>query len=89
VSFKDFPEWYRAYGMWTQMIHGPEFEVEVPINEGHILLIDNWRVLHGRAGKHCSPNRCIMGGTVVREAFHSKAIQLMGANYPVADYGTI
>jgi alpha-ketoglutarate-dependent taurine dioxygenase len=89
VSFKDFPEWYRAYGMWTQMINGPEFEVEVPINEGHILLIDNWRVLHGRAGKHCSPNRCIMGGTVVREAFHSKAIQLMGANYPVADYGTI
>jgi alpha-ketoglutarate-dependent taurine dioxygenase len=87
VPFTDFPDWYRAYSVWNEMIHSPEFEVEVPIDEGHILLLDNWRVLHGRAGgAKCSPKRCIMGGTVVREAFHSKAIQLMGANYPVADY---
>jgi alpha-ketoglutarate-dependent taurine dioxygenase len=88
VPFTEFQDWYRAYSMWNEMIHSPEFEVEVPINEGHILVVDNWRVLHGRSGKQISPNRCIMGGTVVREAFHSKAIQLMGANYPVADYAT-
>jgi alpha-ketoglutarate-dependent taurine dioxygenase len=86
VPFDKFQEWYRAYRVWTEMIHDPEFEVEVPLGAGQILVIDNWRVLHGRAGKVSSTDRCIMGGTVVREAFHSKAVQLMGANYPVQDY---
>lgn len=47
-----------------------------------MLILDNWRVLHGRAGGKSSPNRVIMGGTVVREGFHSKAVQLMGGFYP-------
>ena len=64
------------------MIHSPEFEVEVPISQKQMLILDNWLVLHGRAGGKSSPNRVIMGGTVVREAFHSKAVQLMGGFYP-------
>ena len=64
------------------MIHSPQFEVEVPISQKQMLILDNWRVLHGRAGGKSSPNRVIMGGTVVREAFHSKAVQLMGGFYP-------
>ena len=59
-----------------------EFEVEAPISQGQMLILDNWRVLHGRSGGKSSPNRVIMGGTVVREGFHSKAVQLMGGFYP-------
>lgn len=82
VPFEKFEEWHRAYLLWNEMIHGPEFEVEAPISQGQMLILDNWRVLHGRSGGKSSPNRVIMGGTVVREGFHSKAVQLMGGFYP-------
>jgi alpha-ketoglutarate-dependent taurine dioxygenase len=85
LPFDKFEAWYRAYSLWVELIHSPEFEVEVPICEGQLLVLDNWRVLHGRAGGKSSPNRTIMGGTVVREAFVSRAMQLLGANYPVLD----
>jgi len=85
IPFEDFEKWYDAYLLWNDMIHGPEFEVEVPINEGQILILDNWRVLHGRAAKKSSPDRVIMGGTVVREAFLSRAISLLGAHCPTPD----
>jgi len=86
IPFDKFEAWYKAYLLWNEMLHGPEFEVEVPIVEGQMLILDNWRVLHGRAGGKSSPNRMIMGGTVVREAFHSQAVRLMKAQYPVSDY---
>ena len=82
IPYEKFQDWYNAYLLWNEMIHGPEFEVEVPISQGQMLILDNWRVLHGRAGGKSSPNRVIMGGTVVREGFHSKAVQLMGGFYP-------
>ena len=82
VPFEKFVEWHEAYLLWNELIHSSEFEVEVPISQGQMLILDNWRVLHGRAGGKSSPNRVIMGGTVVREAFHSKAVQLMGGFYP-------
>ena len=82
VPYEVFQEWYDAYLLWNEMIHGSEFEVEVPISQGQMLILDNWRVLHGRADRKSSPNRKIMGGTVVREAFHSKAVQLLGGFYP-------
>merc|ERR1712137_47230 len=85
LPFDKFEAWYQAYSVWVDAIHSPEFEVEVPICEGQLLMLDNWRVLHGRAKGKSSPNRTIMGGTVVREAFVSRAMQLMGANYPMAD----
>ena len=50
VPFEHFEEWYRAYTLFNEMIHGPEFEVQVPIGKGQMLILDNWRVLHGRAG---------------------------------------
>merc|ERR1711988_1318099 len=57
VPFDKFHDWYRAFLVWNDMIHGSEFEVEVPLGAGQILVIDNWRVLHGRAGGQSSSNR--------------------------------
>lgn len=86
VPFGQFPSWYRAYLLWNEMIHSPEFEVEVAMNAGQLLLIDNWRVLHGRKGGASSPDRVLMGGTVLREGFVSKALQLMGVgHHPLAE----
>jgi alpha-ketoglutarate-dependent taurine dioxygenase len=86
IPYEDFEDWYDAYLKFNDMIHGPEFEVEVAINQGQMLVLNNWRVLHGRAGGRSSPDRCIMGGTVVREAFCSRATNLLGATYPVQDF---
>jgi len=88
VPFDKFEAWYEAYLLWNDMTHGPEFEVEVPVGHGQMLILDNWRVLHGRAGRKSSPDRIIMGGTVVREAFHSQVTRLMRAQYPVNDYAS-
>lgn len=85
IPYGEFDKWYEAYRLWNDMIHGPEFEVNVRIEEGQILVLNNWRVLHGRAAGKSSSNRVIMGGTVVREAFMSKAINLMGAHWPIPD----
>jgi trimethyllysine dioxygenase len=43
-----------------------------------ILLMNNWRVLHGRAGGRAasSDRHVLVGGTIVREAIYSRAIQL-------------
>ena len=38
--------------------------------------MNNWRTLHGRAGGRASPNRDVVGGTVLREAIYSKAAAL-------------
>ena len=71
-----------THSMSIEPTPAQEFEVEAPISQGQMLILDNWRVLHGRSGGKSSPNRVIMGGTVVREGFHSKAVQLMGGFYP-------
>ena len=39
-------------------------------------VMNNWRTLHGRAGGRASPNRDVVGGTVLREAIYSKAAAL-------------
>lgn len=85
IPYDKFEAWYNAYIRLVELFHDEEFEITVPINEGQILLLQNWRVLHGRAGRQSSPDRCIMGGTVVREAFYSRATTLMGGVYPHAD----
>jgi len=82
IPFDVFEDWYRAYLLFNEMLHGEEFEVTYPLQEGQILVLNNWRVLHGRAGRVSSADRCIMGGTVVREAFCSRATTLMGASFP-------
>ena len=68
IPYEDFENWYDAYLKFNDMIHGPEFEVEVAINQGQMLVLNNWRVLHGRAGGRSSPDRCIMGGAAAESS---------------------
>jgi len=84
VPYALFKEWYRAYMKFAEMVHSPEFERSVPMNKGEILMINNWRVLHGRAGSRDgtrsniqSFDRVLVGGTVTRETFFSRARALI------------
>ena len=74
LPFDIFPEWFAAFSKFVKLIH--DREVTVPMEANSVLLMNNWRVLHGRAGGRASPDRHVVGGTVVREAIYSRAIQL-------------
>jgi len=67
------------------MLHSPEFERVVEMQKGQAVLMQNWRVLHGRAGFQ-SPDRTLVGGTITRENFYSKACQLISRVHGVQPY---
>jgi len=83
LPFDVFPRWYAAYQKFVDMLHSEEFERTVPMRAGRLILLQNWRVLHGRAGEQ-SPSRTLVGGTITRENFYSKACQLVQRKYGVA-----
>ncbi len=76
LPYDVFPKWYAAYMKFAKMIHSQEFERLVPMKKGQILVMNNWRVLHGRAARQ-NPKRILFGGTVTREAIYSRSRQLM------------
>ena len=60
------------------------------MHAGKMLIFHNWRTLHGRAGGKASKDRTLIGGTVTREAFYSRATELLEetAGYDVQVTGT-
>jgi len=85
LPYDVFSQWYSAYQKYVEMLHSPEFERVVEMREGQLLIMQNWRVLHGRAGRQ-SPARTLVGGTITRENFYSKACQLIHRQYDVKPY---
>ena len=79
LPFDVFPQWYAAFSKFVGMLHSERFERTVDMREGTILLMNNWRTLHGRAGGRASPDRHVVGGTITRENAYSVAMQLARA----------
>lgn len=77
LPFDVFPKYFQAFNKFVQLIHSEEFEVVVDMSARTFLVMDNWRILHGRAGNRATPSRTVVGGTITREAFFSRATQLM------------
>lgn len=73
------PQWYAAFSKFVSMLHSDEYQRTVEMEAGNILLMNNWRTLHGRAGGRASPNRHLVGGTITRENVYSVAEQLSRA----------
>jgi hypothetical protein len=71
VPFEEYPQYIKALQTWYQFVHSPEFQMHITLYEGELIIMNNWRVMHGRAGLK-GKKRIIMGGTVTREAFLSK-----------------
>jgi len=72
VGYDVFPAYFRALCLFYDMIHSDEFELTVPVRAGSIFVFHNWRTLHGRVGSQ-SPDRLLVGGTVTKENFCSRA----------------
>ena len=56
---------YAAYRKFAQMLQSPEFVIRFRLEPGEVLVIDNWRVLHGRAGFDPSTGKRHLQGTYV------------------------
>jgi hypothetical protein len=76
LPFELFPQWYDAFSRFCELLHSDQYQRTVPMEAGTILLMNNWRVLHGRAGGRASPDRHVVGGTILRESVYSRAMQL-------------
>jgi len=85
IPFDAFPQWYAAYKEYADMLHSPEFQRTMEMKKGQLLLVQNWRVLHGRAGIQ-SPSRTLVGGTITRENFYSKACSALQRQHGVQPY---
>jgi len=77
LPYDVFPKWYKAFNKYVDMIHSDEWRVVQPMQKGQILLMHNWRVMHGRKARSASPTRTVVGGTITREAFYSKSRELV------------
>ena len=77
LPYDIFESWYAAFNKFVTLIHSEEFETTVEMSAGRFLIMHNWRVMHGRAGNRATSTRTVVGGTVTREGFFSRATQLM------------
>jgi len=87
LTYEVFPKWFEAYRKFVGMVHSSEFEREVRLQRGQILVMQNWRVLHGRGANSQSADRTLVGGTVTREALYSRARQLLAETTSKELYG--
>lgn len=71
LPFEVFPKYWSALDTFYKMAHSEEFVKNVRLRKGEMLIMNNWRTMHGRAGL-AGKERCIYGGTVTREAVYSQ-----------------
>jgi len=72
LSYEQFEEWYPAFGKFYELVHSKEFMRPVALSKGQLIIFNNWRALHGRAGLK-GKARTILGGTVNRDSIYSAA----------------
>merc|ERR1719231_110839 len=70
VPYDVFPTYMAALDTFYSMVHSPEFQTHITMTAGELLIMNNWRTMHGRAGL-AGKQRTIIDGTVTREAFSS------------------
>lgn len=69
------PEFYVSYDALTQIIHSRESEFWLKLLPGTVLLVDNWRVMHGRSS--FTGKRVVSGCYLPRDDWLSQA-RVMG-----------
>ncbi|XP_005107531.1 trimethyllysine dioxygenase, mitochondrial [Aplysia californica] len=75
VAPESLEQFYRAYDQLSRIIARKEGELWVKLTPGTVLLVDNWRVMHGRSAY--DGHRVICGCYLPRDEWISKA-RVMG-----------
>lgn len=75
VPPEDMAHFYDSYEALTNIIRRQESEFWIKLKPGMVLLVDNWRVMHGRSG--FTGKRVICGCYLPRDDWTSRA-RVMG-----------
>jgi hypothetical protein len=84
LSYDTFGQWYKAFNKWYELVHSNEFKRHAKVAKGQLLICNNWRAMHGRAGLK-GKARIILGGTVTRDAVYSAGRLALSRAYGVPD----
>merc|ERR1719453_1297609 len=74
----------REYPEYYELVHSEEFKRHAKVAKGQLLICNNWRTMHGRAGLK-GKARIILGGTVTRDAVYSAGRLAISRAYGVPD----
>jgi len=74
LGFEAMAEFYEAYGHFYRLANDPARQLQLKLTPGTVLVLDNWRVLHGR--QPFSGRRVLCGAYHNREDFESLLRQL-------------
>ena len=80
VPYHDARLYYEALQTWYNMTHSDEFQLHFKLQKGQMIIMNNWRMMHGRAGLE-GKQRIILGGTVTRDAYYSTARLMLQKKY--------
>ena len=86
VNYEKIHDLLAAYRRFTELLQDPEYNAEFLLRPGQVLVVDNWRVLHGRTGIW-NPNlqRILFGAYVEEETFRCRRRILLGEETGMSD----
>jgi len=74
IPQSEIRNFYKSYSAFTKELYKPSNSITLRLEPGTLLLIDNWRVLHGR--NSFQGNRRLCGCNISRTDYLSKIINL-------------
>ena len=77
LSIEDTELFYMALQQWTRLVKAKENELWVQLKPGRAVIMDNWRVLHGRSS--FSGFRRMVGAYIGWDDYQSRLKTLSGA----------
>ncbi len=86
VSNDKIHDLLAAYRRFSQLLTDPQYSAEFLVAPGQILVVDNWRILHGRTGIR-NPNlkRIVLGAYLEEETFRCRRRILLGEKTGMSD----
>ena len=79
VDFDKIEDLLAAYRRFSQLLQDPQYVAEFLLTPGQVLVVNNWRVLHGRTGIWGnSLQRSLLGTYLEEETFRCRRRILLG-----------
>ena len=86
VSYDKIQDLLTAYRRFSELLQDPEYSAEFLLTPGQVLVVDNWRVLHGRTGIwNPSLQRILLGAYMEEESFRTRRRILLGDKTGMSD----
>jgi len=86
VSYDKIEDLLAAYRRFSELLQDPKYNTEFLLAPGQVLVVDNWRVLHGRTGIwNPSLQRILLGAYLEEESFRCRRRILLGDKTGMSD----